>query len=84
MHQNMGLCAPKKKGCGMPDKVVPCKTCKSPVSNKASACPQCGRDRPGGGTSTGVFLFVTLALVLGAAWLIYSAIESASGQMGAL
>jgi len=52
------------------ESLVPCKTCKSPVSMKASACPNCGRGRPGGGTSTGVFILFCIVLVLFALWII--------------
>lgn len=54
----------------MADKIVPCKTCKHPVSNKASTCPNCGRNRPGGGTSTGVFVLFCVVLVLFALWVL--------------
>ena len=54
----------------MSESLVPCKSCQSPVSTKASVCPACGRGRPGGGTTTGVFILFVVVLVLFAVWLI--------------
>jgi hypothetical protein len=63
--------------------LVPCKTCKVPVAKKASVCPKCGRGRPGGGTTTGVFILVGIVLLAGAGWLIIAAMGSAAtGQQG--
>jgi hypothetical protein len=46
----------------MSESLIACKTRKNPVSKKASVCPYCGRGRPGGGTTTGVFNFFALVL----------------------
>jgi RNA polymerase subunit RPABC4/transcription elongation factor Spt4 len=54
----------------MSESLVPCKSCKNPVSTKANNCPTCGRGRPGGGTSTWIFVLFTVVLVLFALWLI--------------
>jgi|BarGraNGADG00212_1021973.scaffolds.fasta_scaffold34538_1 hypothetical protein len=59
--------------------LVPCKSCKTPVAKKAALCPSCGRGRPGGGTTTGVFILVTIVLVIAAAWLILSVMAKSGG-----
>ena len=54
----------------MSESLVPCKSCQNPVSTKANNCPTCGRGRPGGGTSTWIFVVFVVVLVLFAFWLI--------------
>jgi len=46
----------------------PCKSCGQSVSAKAEACPKCGRQRPGGGVSSGVMIVTVL---IGAALVAY-------------
>lgn len=75
LRSTASLDAPASSGARMADmseSLVACKTCKCPASKKASICPQCGRGRPGGGTTTGVFVLFALVVVLLAAWLIWS------------
>ena len=59
--------------------LVPCKSCKTAVSKKAAVCPQCGRGRPAGGTTTGVFLLIGLVLLLIGGYIIWSAMSSLNG-----
>jgi hypothetical protein len=61
----------------MSESLVACKSCKNPVSKKANNCPTCGRGRPGGGTSTWIFVVFTVVLVLGAAWLMLQVMGAA-------
>ena len=54
----------------------PCKDCGHQVSKKAESCPNCGRQRPGGGVSMGVIILTGIIGVFIAVLLIHSASDA--------
>jgi RNA polymerase subunit RPABC4/transcription elongation factor Spt4 len=54
----------------MSQSLVACKSCKNPISTKASSCPSCGRRRHSEGFNFFAYLFI-LAVLVFVIWLFW-------------